>query len=47
VEEDGIEVSGFGAHTDVLVASALSYIDALNHLEYKKHNLSSFRRSTP
>ena len=47
IEEDGIEVSGFGAHTDVLVASALSYIDALNHLEYKKHNLSSFRRSTP
>jgi len=47
VEEDGLEVSGFGAHTDVLVASALAYIDALNHLEYKKHNLSSFRRATP
>ena len=47
VEEEGLEVSGFGAHTDVLVASALAYIDALNHLEYKKHNLSSFRRATP
>jgi len=47
IEEDGVEVSGFGAHTDVIVASALAYIDALNHLEYKKHSLSSIRRSTP
>jgi len=47
VEEDGVEVSGFGAHTDVIVASALAYVDALNHLEFKKHNLSSFGRSTP
>jgi 2-isopropylmalate synthase len=47
IEEDGVEVSGFGAHTDVIVASALAYVDALNHLEFKKHNLAAFRRSTP
>ena len=46
VEEDGVEVSGFGAHTDVIVASALAYIDALNHLEYKKRNPMLFRRSS-
>jgi 2-isopropylmalate synthase len=47
IEEEGIEVSGFGAHTDVIVASALAYIDALNHLEFKKQNLSAFKRGTP
>ncbi len=43
IEENGLEVSGFGAHTDIIVASALSYIDALNHLEFKKQNRSGLK----
>ncbi len=47
IEEDGIEVTGFGAHTDIIVASAKAYVDALNRLEYRKENLSSLRRQAP
>ncbi len=47
IEEEGIEVTGFGAHTDIIVASALAYIDALNRLEYRKKNLSQLRRQAP
>ncbi len=47
IEENGIEVTGFGAHTDIIVASALAYIDALNRLEYRKQNLSQLRRQAP
>jgi len=36
VEEDGISVVGQGAHTDIIVASAKAYINALNKLEYQK-----------
>jgi len=36
VEEDGISVMGQGAHTDIIVASAKAYINALNKLEYQK-----------
>jgi 2-isopropylmalate synthase len=37
IEDDGIRVSGQGAHTDILMASALAYINALNKLEGRKH----------
>jgi len=47
IEEAGLEVSGFGAHTDIIVASALAYIDALNHLEFKKQSLSSLKVQLP
>lgn len=33
LEEDGRTVRGHGAHTDILVASALAYINAINKLE--------------
>ncbi len=36
VEEEGISVMGQGAHTDIIVASAKAYINALNKLEYQK-----------
>ncbi len=36
VEEDGISVLGQGAHTDIIVASAKAYINALNKLELQK-----------
>jgi 2-isopropylmalate synthase len=47
IEEHGIEATGFGAHTDIIVASAKAYIDALNRLEYRKQNLSAIRRQAP
>jgi len=38
LEEDGIVVVGQGAHTDIIMASVLAYINALNRLEYIKKN---------
>jgi 2-isopropylmalate synthase len=37
IEDDGIRVSGQGSHTDIITASALAYINALNKLEGRKH----------
>src|SRR5881628_1314012 len=37
IEDGGVKVSGQGAHTDIIMASALAYINALNKLEYRKH----------
>ncbi len=36
LEDDGIRVSGQGAHTDIIMASALAYINALNKLTGRK-----------
>ena len=36
VEEDGRRVIGHGAHTDIIVASGLAYVHALNKLEWHK-----------
>lgn len=44
LEEDGLTVIGHGAHTDILVASAKAYVNALNKLEYKK---GQKRKETP
>lgn len=44
LEEDGISVIGRGAHTDILVASAKAYVNAINKLEYKK---SQKQKQTP
>jgi len=38
LEEDGNVVVGQGAHTDIIMASVLAYINALNRLEYIKKN---------
>jgi hypothetical protein len=37
IENDGMRVSGQGSHTDVIIASALAYINALNKLEGRRH----------
>jgi 2-isopropylmalate synthase len=37
IEDDGIRVSGQGAHTDIIMASALAYVNGLNKLEGTKH----------
>jgi 2-isopropylmalate synthase len=36
VRENGVVVSGQGAHTDIIMASALAFVNALNKLEYRK-----------
>jgi 2-isopropylmalate synthase len=36
VTEDGHTVTGQGSHTDIIQASALAYINALNKLEYRR-----------
>ena len=38
LEENGNEIVGRGAHTDIIMASVLAYINALNRLEYLKKN---------
>jgi len=36
VSEDGHVVTGQGSHTDIIQASALAYVNALNKLEYRR-----------
>ena len=36
VKEDGQTVTGQGSHTDIIQASALAYVNALNKLEYRR-----------
>ena len=36
VREDGYTVAGQGSHTDIIQASALAYVNALNKLEYRR-----------
>jgi 2-isopropylmalate synthase len=48
IVEDNVEATGFGAHTDIIVASAKAYVDALNKLDYRKRNTpGSMRRDAP
>ncbi|MFN2426251.1 MAG: 2-isopropylmalate synthase [Candidatus Binatia bacterium] len=39
VREDDVGVRGHGAHTDVVMASALAFVDALNRLENRRARL--------
>jgi len=36
LNEDGVTASGQGAHTDIIQASALAYVNALNKLQYRR-----------
>ncbi len=47
IEHDGLRVSGQGAHTDIIMASALAYINALNKLEGRKRYRRSLEREGP
>ncbi|MFH1624133.1 MAG: 2-isopropylmalate synthase [Pseudomonadota bacterium] len=38
LEENGIEVIGQGADTDIIMASAKAFVNALNRLEYRKRH---------
>ncbi|HTM09101.1 MAG TPA: 2-isopropylmalate synthase [Verrucomicrobiae bacterium] len=47
LEENGATVSGQGSHTDIIMASALAYISALNKLEYRRHYRQMVERQGP
>lgn len=47
LEEDGIEVTGRGADTDIIVASAKAYVNALNKLERRKKAGQELKHFTP
>ena len=38
VSEDGMRVTGQGSHTDIIQASALAYVNALNKLDYRRQH---------
>ena len=40
VEKEGVRITGKGAHTDIVIASALAFLNALNRLEMRKQGLS-------
>ena len=44
---DGVTASGQGAHTDVIQASALAYVNALNKLEYRRRHYQQVRSGGP
>jgi 2-isopropylmalate synthase len=44
LEANGLEVSGQGAHPDIIVASAKAYVNALNRLEYRKKSPVTVRQ---
>lgn len=44
IEENGLTASGRGAHTDILVASARAFVNALNRLEYRRKTKRTLRR---
>ena len=47
IEDGGVRVSGQGSHTDIIMASALAYINALNKIEYRKHYRQLVERQGP
>ena len=47
LQEGEIQVVGRGANTDVIVASAMAYINALNKLERRKRAGTELKRNTP
>ena len=44
INVDGVSATGQGAHTDIIQASALAYINALNKLEYRRASLPAGAR---
>ena len=47
MREDGLTSTGQGAHTDIIMASALAYLNALNKLEYRKRYAERVRGAGP
>jgi len=38
LQDKDVNISGKGSHTDIIMASALAYVNALNRLEYRKRH---------
>ncbi len=47
ISDEGIRVNGKGVHTDVIMASALAYVNALNKLEYRRRHQKQVRVEGP
>jgi 2-isopropylmalate synthase len=47
VRENGVVVTGQGAHTDIIMASALAFVNALNKLEHRKRHQQQLRNVGP
>lgn len=47
IEDGSVRVTGKGSHTDIIMASALAYINALNRLEYRNHYRQLVERQGP
>ena len=47
VRENGVAVTGQGAHTDIIMASALAFVNALNKLEHRKRHQQQLRSVGP
>ena len=47
IHQDGVSASGQGAHSDIVQASALAYINALNKLEYRRQHYQQVRSGGP
>jgi 2-isopropylmalate synthase len=47
VRENGVAVTGQGSHTDVIMASALAFVNALNKLEHRKRYQQQLRNVGP
>jgi 2-isopropylmalate synthase len=47
VRENGVAVTGQGAHTDIIMASALAFVNALNKLEHRKRYQQQLRNVGP
>ncbi len=47
IEDGTLRITGTGSHTDIIMASALAYINALNRLEYRKHYRQLVERQGP
>jgi 2-isopropylmalate synthase len=47
VREDELTATGQGAHTDIIMASALAFVNALNKIEYRKRYAARVRVEGP
>ena len=48
LRDEQFTVSGQGVHTDIIMASALAYVNALNKLDYRhRHHRSGCRHEGP
>ncbi|MEA2627506.1 MAG: 2-isopropylmalate synthase [Candidatus Binatota bacterium] len=47
VRENGISVNGQGSHTDIIMASALAFVNALNKIEQRKRYQQQLRNVGP